>query len=64
MHTSAQGEGGDVADIALNWLERYGAEFTKALPSHIDNGAFFAAVRAGPAGPGPLHAGCPCSRRS
>ncbi|WP_199570605.1 recombinase RecT [Streptomyces murinus] len=46
LHTSAQGEGGDVADIALNWLERYGAEFTKALPSHIDNGAFFAAVRA------------------
>ncbi|MGC5411005.1 recombinase RecT, partial [Streptomyces sp. DT225] len=46
LHTSAQGEGGDVADIALTWLERYGSEFTKALPSHIDTGAFFAAVRA------------------
>lgn len=46
LHTSAQGQGGDVADVALNWLERYGSEFTKALPSHIDTGAFFSAVRA------------------
>ncbi|PKA32878.1 recombinase RecT [Streptomyces sp. SM8] len=46
LHSSAQGESGDVADIALDWLERYGEEFTKALPSHIDNGVFLAAVRA------------------
>lgn len=46
LHTSARGEGGDVADVALTWLERYGNEFTKALPSHIDTGAFFSAVRA------------------
>ncbi|MCX4550537.1 MULTISPECIES: recombinase RecT [unclassified Streptomyces] len=46
LHTSAQSEGGDIADVALNWLERYGNEFTKALPSHIDSGAFFSAVRA------------------
>ncbi|MFJ2882380.1 recombinase RecT [Streptomyces sp. NPDC093108] len=46
LHTSAKADGGDVADIALGWLERYGAEFTKALPAHVNNGAFFAAVRA------------------
>ncbi|WP_371799121.1 recombinase RecT [Streptomyces sp. NBC_01707] len=46
LHTSAQAEGGDIADVALNWLERYGNEFTRALPSHIDTGAFLAAVRA------------------
>ncbi|BBA98270.1 hypothetical protein RVR_4400 [Actinacidiphila reveromycinica] len=46
LHTSAQGESGPVADVALNWLERYGNEFTKALPSHIDTAAFFTAVRA------------------
>ncbi|MFF5422122.1 recombinase RecT [Streptomyces misionensis] len=46
LHTSAKADGGDVADIALGWLERYGEEFTKALPAHIDAAAFFAAVRA------------------
>lgn len=46
LHTSAQGEGGAVADTALVWLERYEGEFTKALPSHIDTGVFLAAVRA------------------
>ncbi|MFD4315071.1 RecT family recombinase [Streptomyces sp. NPDC058548] len=46
LHTSAQAEGGDIADVALAWLERYRNEFTRALPSHIDTAAFLAAVRA------------------
>lgn len=46
LHASAQGEGGDIADTALAWLTKYEGEFTKALPSHIDTGAFLSAVRA------------------
>lgn len=46
LHTSAKGERGGIADTALAWLEQYGKEFTKALPSHIDTGTFLAAVRA------------------
>ncbi|MEU2487127.1 recombinase RecT [Streptomyces sp. NPDC012617] len=46
LHTSAQAEGDDVADLVLNWLEQYGGDFTKALPSHIDVKAFLSAVRA------------------
>ncbi|MFJ5890391.1 recombinase RecT [Streptomyces californicus] len=53
LHTSAQAEGGDVADLVLNWLERYGDDFTRALPSHIDVKAFLSAVRA--ALPGLIH---------
>ncbi|MEC3995246.1 recombinase RecT [Actinacidiphila sp. DG2A-62] len=46
LHASAQAEGDDVADKALTWLEQYGEDFTKALPSHIDVKAFLSAVRA------------------
>ena len=46
LHTSAQAEGDDVADKALTWLEQYGDDFTRALPSHIDVKAFLSAVRA------------------
>ncbi|RWZ74911.1 recombinase RecT [Streptomyces albidoflavus] len=46
LHTSAQAEGDAVADLVLTWLERYGDDFTKALPSHIDVKVFLAAVRA------------------
>jgi recombination protein RecT len=53
LHTSAQGEGDEAADMALSWLEQYGSEFTKALPSHIDVKAFLSAVRA--ALPGLVH---------
>jgi phage RecT family recombinase len=53
LHTSAQAEGDDVADKALTWLEQYGDDFTKALPSHIDVKAFLSAVRA--ALPGLVH---------
>jgi phage RecT family recombinase len=53
LHTSAQAEGDDVADKALTWLEQYGDDFTRALPSHIDVKAFLSAVRA--ALPGLVH---------
>ncbi|MBT2453329.1 recombinase RecT [Streptomyces sp. ISL-86] len=53
LHMSAQAEGDDVADKALSWLEQYGEDFTKALPSHIDVKAFLSAVRA--ALPGLVH---------
>ncbi|MEU6929033.1 RecT family recombinase [Streptomyces sp. NPDC046374] len=53
LHTSAQAEGDDVADVALAWLEQYGDDFTKALPAHIDVKAFLSAVRA--ALPGLVH---------
>ncbi|MGW6456320.1 recombinase RecT [Streptomyces sp. NPDC055078] len=46
LHTSAQAEGDEAADMALSWLEQYGDDFTKALPSHIDVKAFLSAVRA------------------
>ncbi|MFD5788660.1 recombinase RecT [Streptomyces sp. NPDC127037] len=46
LHTSAQAEGDEAADMALSWLEQYGADFTKALPSHIDVKTFLSAVRA------------------
>ncbi|MGW6391120.1 recombinase RecT, partial [Streptomyces sp. NPDC055103] len=46
LRKSAQAEGDDVADLVLNWLEQYGDDFTKALPSHIDVKAFLSAVRA------------------
>ncbi|MFB8347998.1 recombinase RecT [Streptomyces niveus] len=46
LHTSAQVEGDEAADMALSWLEQYGDDFTKALPSHIDVKAFLSAVRA------------------
>ncbi|WP_228994765.1 RecT family recombinase [Streptomyces sp. DH8] len=45
LHTSAQAEGDEAADMALSWLEQYGDDFTKALPSHIDVKAFLSAVR-------------------
>ncbi|MFJ7592463.1 recombinase RecT [Streptomyces sp. NPDC097617] len=53
LHTSAQAEGDDVADQALAWLEQYGNDFTRALPSHIDVKVFLSAVRA--ALPGLVH---------
>ncbi|THA50827.1 recombinase RecT [Streptomyces sp. A1136] len=53
LHASAQAEGDDVADKALTWLEQYGDDFTRALPSHIDVKAFLSAVRA--ALPGLVH---------
>ncbi|MEU5834547.1 recombinase RecT [Streptomyces diacarni] len=34
------------ADAVMTFLSRYEAHFTDALPSHVDTGAFFAAVRA------------------
>jgi phage RecT family recombinase len=46
LHAAEQAEGGQTTDAVLAWLERYGDHFTKALPSHVDTGAFFAAVRA------------------
>ncbi|WP_433856741.1 recombinase RecT [Streptomyces kronopolitis] len=46
LHAAGQQDGGETSDAVLTWLERYGKHFTKALPSHVDNGAFFAAVRA------------------
>ncbi|MET9321908.1 recombinase RecT [Streptomyces sp. NPDC003038] len=46
MHAAEQQEGGETTDAVLAWLERYGDHFTKALPSHVDTGAFLAAVRA------------------
>ncbi|MGA5496694.1 recombinase RecT [Streptomyces cinereoruber] len=45
MHEAARGEAGPVTDHAAAWLARYADEFTKALPSHMDAGAFLAAVR-------------------
>ncbi|MFD9422198.1 MULTISPECIES: recombinase RecT [unclassified Streptomyces] len=45
LHTTAQGEGGTLADTALTWLERYEFDFTAALPSHISVKAFLSAVR-------------------
>ncbi|MEU1815212.1 recombinase RecT [Streptomyces roseifaciens] len=46
MHAAERGEGGATTDAVLAWLERYGSHFTQALPSHVDTGAFLAAVRA------------------
>ncbi|GGZ23885.1 hypothetical protein GCM10010387_16420 [Streptomyces inusitatus] len=46
LHASERQEGGESTDAVLAWLERYGDHFTKALPSHMDTGAFLAAVRA------------------
>ncbi|MFD3844791.1 recombinase RecT [Streptomyces microflavus] len=45
LHTTAQGDGGTLTDTAMTWLERYGADFTAALPSHINVAQFLAAVR-------------------
>lgn len=46
MHAAERQEGGETTDAVLAWLERYGDHFAKALPSHVDTGAFLAAVRA------------------
>lgn len=46
LHASERAEGGETTDAVLAWLERYSSHFTKALPSHVDTGAFLAAVRA------------------
>ncbi|UQA95728.1 recombinase RecT [Streptomyces halobius] len=46
LHAAERQDGGETTDAVLSWLERYGEHFTKALPSHVDQGAFFAAVRA------------------
>ncbi|MFE0766130.1 recombinase RecT [Streptomyces smyrnaeus] len=46
LHAAEQAEGGETTDAVLAWLERYSSHFTKALPSHVDKAAFFAAVRA------------------
>ncbi|MEV6565946.1 recombinase RecT [Streptomyces kronopolitis] len=46
LQVAERAEGGETTDAVLAWLERYGDHFTKALPSHVDSGAFFAAVRA------------------
>ncbi|WP_019548521.1 RecT family recombinase [Streptomyces sulphureus] len=46
LHAAEQAEGGETTDAVLAWLERYSSHFTKSLPSHVDTGAFFAAVRA------------------
>lgn len=45
LHAAERQEGGETSDAVLAWLERYGDHFTKALPSHVDTAAFFAAVR-------------------
>ncbi|MFC8884425.1 recombinase RecT [Streptomyces cinereoruber] len=45
MHEAVQGETGEVADLVATWLGRYGDEFTKALPSHMDAASFLASVR-------------------
>jgi recombination protein RecT len=45
LHAAERAEGGETSDAVLAWLERYGEHFTRALPSHVDKGAFFAAVR-------------------
>ncbi|MFE4329705.1 recombinase RecT [Streptomyces sp. NPDC056831] len=46
--TGEQGQGHepDPSDGALDWLRRYEEHFAEALPSHLETGAFFAAVRA------------------
>lgn len=46
LHAAERADGGAMTDVVLSWLERYGEHFTKALPSHVDRGAFLAAVRA------------------
>lgn len=46
LHVSERRDGGETTDAVLAWLERYSEHFTKALPSHVDTGAFLAAVRA------------------
>ncbi|GAA2948890.1 recombinase RecT [Kitasatospora cinereorecta] len=53
LRASAQAEGDEAADMALSWLEQYGGDFAKALPSHIDVKAFLSAVRV--ALPGLVH---------
>lgn len=45
LHSTAQGDGGPLTDTAMTWLERYEADFTAALPSHINVTEFLAAVR-------------------
>lgn len=45
LHAAEQAEGGEATDTVMTWLERYDAQFTKALPSHVDSSAFLAAVR-------------------
>ncbi|WP_432001543.1 recombinase RecT [Streptomyces sioyaensis] len=46
LHVAERAEGGQTTDAVLVWLERYAGHFTAALPSHVDNQSFFAAVRA------------------
>lgn len=46
LHAGEQQEGGESTDAVLAWLERYGDNFTQALPAHVDTGTFMAAVRA------------------
>lgn len=46
LHAAERAEGGATTDAVLSWLERYSDHFTQALPSHVDRGAFLAAVRA------------------
>ncbi len=35
-----------MSKTVMAWLERYSSEFGEALPAHVDQGVFFAAVRA------------------
>ncbi|MFJ2206032.1 recombinase RecT [Streptomyces microflavus] len=46
LTTAVQAEGGTATDTVMGWLERYGDDFTAALPSHVDVGTFMSAVRA------------------
>ncbi|WP_284576646.1 recombinase RecT [Streptomyces sp. 2P-4] len=46
LRAAEQAEGGKATDTVMAWLERYGDDFTAALPAHVDTGSFMAAVRA------------------
>ncbi|MEV3895399.1 recombinase RecT [Streptomyces anulatus] len=46
LRAAEQAEGGKATDTVMAWLERYGDDFTQALPSHVDTSSFMAAVRA------------------
>lgn len=45
LRAAEQADGGQATDTVMAWLERYGDDFTAALPSHVDVGTFMSAVR-------------------
>ncbi|MFC8723667.1 recombinase RecT [Streptomyces bacillaris] len=45
LRAAEQADGGKATDTVMAWLERYGDDFTAALPSHVDVGTFMSAVR-------------------